>query len=186
MNLVQAAPAWLIVIFCLALAVAAVEDVARLRVSNITVLLIIAAAGVAAATIGLSFALWENFLVFVPLLAGGTILFARGKVGGGDVKLLAAAGLWTDLESALILVAAVFISGGLLALALLSWRLVPRKGNVSALRDRAKGIPYAVAIAVGAFVLVAIERWERVEGKPNPLEFPPDAAGANEILQPRA
>lgn len=185
MNLVQVAPAWLILMCCLALAAAAVEDVARLRVSNVAVLLIIATAGVAAATHGLSFALWENLLVFTLLLTGGTLLFAHGKVGGGDVKLLAAAGLWTDLERSLILIAAVFITGGLLALALLLWRLVPRKDNASALRDRGKGIPYALAITVGAFVLIALERRGITEDRVNPLEFPATATGSGEGTQPR-
>lgn len=171
MNLLQIAPAWAIAILCLALLAAAVEDVLRLRVSNFIVLVSIAVAGAAAMAVGLSVALWENLLIFVLLLAGGTLLFAQGKVGGGDVKLLAASGLWTDLENALILLAAIFISGGLLALGALLWRLFGRTDQRSPLRERTRGIPYAVAIAAGVLVVIVIEYQQSSDRRSNPLEF---------------
>ena len=158
MNLVQLAPLWLIGIMCAALGTAAVEDVLRLRVSNVIVVVIMVAAAAAAGLAGLSLVLWENFIVFVVLLAGGTMLFAGGKVGGGDVKLLAAVGLWMDLERAMILLAAVFISGGLFALAVLIPRMVRRRTDLTIARGRAKGVPYAVAIALGAFIVIGLER----------------------------
>lgn len=170
MNLVELAPIWLIAILGTSLIAAAVEDVARLRVSNISVLVIIATAGVAAALSGWSLALWQNLLVFALLLAGGTMLFASQKVGGGDVKLFAAVGLWTDLERSLMLVAAVFMAGGLIALLVLLPRLVGRRSSGSA-RDRSKMIPYAVAIATGALFVIASQRYPQAANHPNPLEF---------------
>ena len=170
MNLVELAPTWLIAIMGASLIAAAVEDVARLRVSNIWVLVIIATAGVAAAVSGWSLALWQNLLVFALLLAGGTILFALQKMGGGDVKLAAAVGLWTDLEQALMLVAAVFIAGGLIALLVLLPRLVGRRSGGSA-RARSKMIPYALAIATGALFIIASQRYPEGAKHPNPLEF---------------
>ena len=44
MNLMELAPSWLIMILCLALAFAAVEDAIRLRISNGLVMTIAAAA----------------------------------------------------------------------------------------------------------------------------------------------
>jgi prepilin peptidase CpaA len=171
MNLVQLAPLWLVALFCAALIAAALEDVLRLRVSNIIVLAVIATAGVAVGLAGWSPALWQNLLVFIVLLAGGTLLFASGMVGGADVKLLAAVGLWMDLERALILLPAVFISGGVLALFALLPRLLLRRANGLPLRERTKGVPYAVAIAVGALLVIAFQRQEAAARHPNPLKF---------------
>jgi prepilin peptidase CpaA len=143
---------------CAALGAAAVEDVLRLRVSNVIVIVILVAAAAAAGLAGLSLVLWENFIVFLVLLAGGTMLFAAGKVGGGDVKLLAAVGLWMDLERAMILLAAVFVSGGLIALAVLVPRLVRGRTDPTTARGQARGVPYAVAIALGAFIVIGLQR----------------------------
>ena len=59
---------------------------------------------------------WAAPLVFVA----GALLFSRGLIGGGDVKLLTAATLWAGpgLTPALLIVTALL--GGLLTLALLS------------------------------------------------------------------
>ena len=175
MNLAQLAPFWLVVIFCAVLIAAAVEDVLRLRVSNVTILAVIATAGVAVGLVGWSPTLWQNLLVFVVLLAAGTLLFASGKVGGADVKLLAAVGLWMDLERAFMLLPAVFISGGFLALFVLFPRLLPRRANGPALHDRKRAVPYAVAIAVGALLVIAFQRQEAAARHPNPLEFNPQS-----------
>lgn len=86
------------------------------------------------------------------------MLFAAGKVGGGDVKLLAAVGLWMDLERAMILLVAVFMSGGLIALAVLIPQMVRRRTDLTIARGRAKGVPYAVAIALGAFIVIGLQR----------------------------
>ena len=175
MNLFELAPLWLVGVLAALLLVAAAEDALRLKISNLTVLGVIAAAVVAAVVVGPSLALWQNLLVFALVLAGGTLLFATGKVGGGDVKLLAAVGLWVDLERAVILVAGVFIAGGLLALAVLLPRLFRRRQKGS-LRASSKNIPYAVAIAVGALLVIAYERQPLPDRqRPNPLEFPAES-----------
>lgn len=143
MNLAPFVPLWLMGLLGLLLLVAAAEDLWRLRISNVVsgaVLLCgIAAVGFAGPTL----AMWENAVVFAGVLAGGTFLFSKGKFGGGDVKLLAAVTLWFSLEGALRLLAAVFIAGGLLAIAYLS---------VGKAKRPRKGIPYGVAIASGASV----------------------------------
>ena len=174
MNLFELAPIWLVGVLCALLLVAAIEDALRLKISNLTVLAVIAAAVAAAGVVGPTLGLWQNLLVFALLLAGGTLLFASGKVGGGDVKLLAAAGLWTDLERAPILVAGVFIAGGLLALIVLLPRLVRRRSKAAS-RTSGKSIPYAVAIAVGALLVIAFERQPPDRQRPNPLEFPAES-----------
>jgi hypothetical protein len=65
----------------------------------------------------------------------------------------------------------VFIAGGLLATAMLSSRLLLRRGDGVALRDRSRRIPYAVAIAAGALFLLAFQQELGPSRHSNPLEF---------------
>jgi prepilin peptidase CpaA len=86
--------------------------------------------------IGLSAALLVIFAIF----------FALRMMGGGDVKLLAALGLWLPLIKMLILLEWMAIGGGLLTLGMLiAHRIRKAPGKPE--------IPYGVAI-VGAGLLV--------------------------------
>ncbi len=86
------------------------------------------------------------------MLAGGAlllVLYRMGRVGGGDVKLLAALGAWLGPEA----VTALFVYGawaGTLYAASLLWRR--RSGRGRAIRTD-DGIAYAVPLAVGFAVL---------------------------------
>src|SRR3982751_31155 len=111
MNLISHSPTWLIVILIALIAAAAVEDAVRLRISNVTCLGVLLAAIVAMALQGFPLALWENAVVFVAILAIGTPLFAFGKMGGGDIKLLACLGLWMSFGAAIWFVASTLIAG---------------------------------------------------------------------------
>lgn len=161
MNLAADAPAWLVILLAALLLYAAIEDSIRLRIANITCLLILIAAIVAAFLVGPEWSLWENFAVFAGLLAVGMPLFNAGKFGGGDVKLFACTGLWFSLWGAVYLLGAVLIAGGLLALLLLVLRAGFR-GKAAAERvrilKRGAGIPYGVAIAIGAMIVIAQQR----------------------------
>ena len=161
MNLAVAAPQWLALIVAVLLLAAAIEDAMRLRISNLIVLLVLVAAVVAAVIAGPELALWKNLVVFLGLLAIGTPMFAAGKLGGGDVKLLAAVGLWFDFAGALWMILAVVLAGGLLALLILllrsfEWSEETRR-RIVLLRPRG-GIPYGVAIAAGALISMALLR----------------------------
>jgi prepilin peptidase CpaA len=171
MNLMASAPGWLIILLCLTLAAAAAEDAIRLRISNVFAVAVVAGAIIAMMAGGLSFALWQNIVLFAVFLLVGTALFAAGVLGGGDVKLFSAVALWVDLEHALALVAAVFIAGGLLAALMLSSRVLLGRSNGVALRDRSRRIHYAVAIAAGALFLLAFQQELGVTRHSNPLEF---------------
>ena len=161
MNLAAGAPLWLALLLTVLLVAAAAEDAARLRISNVTVLLVIVAAVAAAVVVGPRLPLWQNAAVFAALLAVGTPLFAAGKLGGGDVKLLAAVGLWFDLGGAGRMRVAVRLAGGLLALLILAARLPNwsegARRRVVVLRPGG-GIPYGVAIAAGALIAMALQR----------------------------
>jgi len=92
----------------------------------------------------------------------GALLFSRGLIGGGDVKLLAAATLWAGPAATVSLLVWTGVLGGMLCLLLLS----PFGGLLAALRpilhgpsaDPAGGagrvlVPYGVAIAVAALIV---------------------------------
>jgi len=160
-NLAAEAPQWLALIVAVLLLAAAAEDAVRLRISNLIVALVLVGAIVAAMLAGPELALWKNLVVFLALLGIGTPIFAAGKLGGGDVKLLAAVGLWFDFAGALWMVLAVVLAGGLLALVILilrsfAWSEEIRR-RVILLRPRG-GIPYGVAIAAGALFTMALQR----------------------------
>jgi len=160
MNLLATAPTWLA--WCLAalLVAAAIEDSVRMRISNILCFGVLAGAIVAMIVGGFELALWQNALLFAALLGAGTLLFGLGKMGGGDVKLLAAVGLWCSLQTALTLLPAVFITGGLLALIILAARTIAPEGSgarVIVLKP-GSGIPYGIAIAAGALITLALSR----------------------------
>ncbi len=91
------------------------------------------------------------------VFAGGALLFARGLIGGGDVKLLAAASLWAGAEAVPPLLVMTALIGGLLALFLLTplgARLAARRaGAVPISGGNAvprTPVPYGVAIAAAA------------------------------------
>jgi prepilin peptidase CpaA len=160
-NLAAAAPPWLALVFALLLIAAAAEDALRLRISNLTVAIVIVASVAAAIIAGPQLNLWQNLAVFTALLLVGTPLFAAGRLGGGDVKLLAAAGLWFSIKGAATMLIAVMLAGGVLAIVVLilrafSWSEAARNRAVI-LRPKG-GIPYGVAIAAGALIAMALQR----------------------------
>lgn len=152
MNLVQTAPTWLLMILGLLLAAAAIEDAIRLRISNLTCLGVLLAALAAMAFAGVELSLWQNAVNFVVLLALGTLLFASGKIGGGDVKLLAVLGLWFSISGALWLLISVFLAGGLFAILFILFRLVT--GRKVGRRTQGGMIPYGLAIVAGAVFVI--------------------------------
>lgn len=161
MNLADLAPSWLAMLFAALLVLAALEDLWRLKISNWICAAIIVAAFVAVVLAGPVADLWQNVVVFAGLLIVGTPLFAFGKMGGGDVKLLAATGLWFDLAGAAWMIVAVMLSGGVVAIFVLMLRTIKwsqaQRQAVAILRAKA-GIPYGVAIAMGALVALVAER----------------------------
>jgi prepilin peptidase CpaA len=137
--------------------IAAVEDLRRLVIPNAVVM-------------GLC-TLWPLQLASAPdislsgsaaaavcataVFAAGALLFSRGLMGGGDVKLLTAATLWAgpDLTPALLIGTAVL--GGLLTLALLSPLALRAVFAPAAAAGAAKRtpVPYGVAIAAAALIV---------------------------------
>jgi prepilin peptidase CpaA len=142
------------------LLVAAVQDFMQLKISNVIVVLVLSCAFLAVAVGEADTRLWHNLAVAAAIFAAGAVLFARGKVGGGDVKLFAALGLWFDWAAGFQYIVAVLLAGGVLAIITLSvrqfdWSPKTRE-RVVTLRPRG-GVPYAVAIAAGGMLMVSMQ-----------------------------
>jgi Flp pilus assembly protein, protease CpaA len=96
--------------------------------------------------------------VGLAALLVGMGLFALNLLGGGDVKLMAAACLWLGLSVSGLFILATAVIGGLFSLALLMGRawLQPWAGAgpgwFAQLMEPKGHIPYGVAIAGGALL----------------------------------
>ena len=148
MNLVPGAPAWLLAVLFVAMAAAAIEDFIRLRISNITCAAVLVTALIVMPLQGFTLDLWQNAVVCAVLLTAGTLMFAAGRIGGGDVKLFAGLGLWVNISAGVWLVSTALLAGGVLALIYIMVRHL-RNGA------KTKGIPYGVAIVAGASIVFA-------------------------------
>ena len=161
MNLAWFAPQWLALVFAALLVAAAVEDAVRLRISNITVGLVLLSAIVTAFVLGLELRMWQNVALFVASLAIGTPLFGRGVLGGGDVTLLAATFAWFNFSAAPWVLMAISLSGGALALLIIVLRKFKWSEGIrqrAILLQRRGPIPYGIAIAAGALIVMALQR----------------------------
>ena len=93
-------------------------------------------------------------------LAMGFALFAFGLIGGGDAKLFAVIVLWLGFRDLLDYTLMTSVFGGALALALIGLRNLPipsalsGQGWLMRLLDPRSGIPYGVALAAGALVIL--------------------------------
>lgn len=161
MELAKDAPQWLALVLIALLVLAAVQDCIQLRISNLLTAAILISAIVAAAVVGPTLALWQNLVVFAALLAVGTLLFSAGMFGGGDIKLIAATGMWFNLDASWRMLLMVLLAGGLVTILIVLLRLIgwpqAMRDKVAVLRPKG-GIPYGLAIAIGAIGMVLIQR----------------------------
>jgi prepilin peptidase CpaA len=152
MTLLASAPGWLAAVLFLFLILAALEDLWRLQIEDWLSAGVALLAFLALALDRPAAGLWQNLLLFATVLGVGTLLFVRGWMGGGDVKLLAACALWFDLDSGWKMLVAVAIAGGLESLAVMLLRLLPWSDRLRqrlAWLRKDEALPYGVAIAAG-------------------------------------
>jgi prepilin peptidase CpaA len=134
---------------------AAASDVATMTIPNWVSIAAAALFPVAGWLAGLTpAAIGFHLAVGAAAFVVGFFLFSFGVLGGGDVKVIAAASVWTGLAAMSAFAIAMTLTGGLLAGAILLARRAAtpaptRAPFLNRLLDPANGIPYAVAIAIG-------------------------------------
>lgn len=160
MSIAADAPAWLVGILLILLAIAAIEDAWRLRISNLIVLGVAASGITAMVWTGLGWKAWQPLIMAVAILAVGTPMFAAGWIGGGDIKLLAANLLWFTLDGGWKMLVAVAVAGGILTVLTLILRFFRRSGpdEKIAIFRRGISIPYGIAVASGVAATIL---WSR-------------------------
>jgi prepilin peptidase CpaA len=157
-------------VLVLASLVAAYTDLARRRISNVLTL------GIAA--VGLALSAMHGLVPFLAMLAtyaavlvAGTIPFSRGLIGGGDVKLLAAGAVCAGWPGCIEFLLVTSLAGGVLAVVeltrahrlrtafqeLATAAYVGTLARGVVLDPQRRRLPYALAIAAGALILLASE-----------------------------
>ncbi len=138
---------------------AAAGDALWMRIPNRLILILAAGFAVTAA---LSHPGWTdlaaNLATGAAILAGGAVLFSRGWMGGGDVKLLAVTGLWLGPAATPALLLLTALAGGLLTLTIIACHALGvdrlAQGRIAALRPPMDRVPYGIAIAAAAIAVV--------------------------------
>jgi prepilin peptidase CpaA len=148
---------WLLLPF---LAIAVAIDIWSRRIPNVLVVVILSLGLAAqATTYSAAAVLWSlggilvGFLILMPF-------YAFGRMGAGDVKLLAAAGSFLGPAGALIAGIVTLGAGGLLGLGVRAWHAVAafpvtvRLGIPRVPDPGAVQLPYSVAIAAGTLMVM--------------------------------
>ena len=143
----------LLLLALLCLLAAAVADVTRFEIPDtLSIALIALAVGFGFTQPDFPWLLHGGALLL--MFGIGALLFSRGWMGGGDVKVLTGTAAWVGLQGLLLQLAAVAIAGGVLALVLILARAGGAAINIPAERlprvfQPGAPLPYAVAIAAG-------------------------------------
>ena len=143
------------------LIVAALRDLVSFTIPNWMSAAAAAAFAPAALVTGLGWhAVGLHAVVGLVAFFVAVAMFALRWIGGGDAKLMAAAGLWLGWPASITFIVATGAAGGLLAMSLLAMRTdwvrahVPSAAPPWAARLMVQGgpVPYGVAIAAGALL----------------------------------
>jgi prepilin peptidase CpaA len=157
-----------LLLFPALMAFAAASDLFTMTISN-RVSLALALGFVALAL--LSGMGWYDLLSHIG--AGAAVLvvafacFAMGWVGGGDAKVAAAAALWFGFGHLLNYLVYASLFGGALTLLLLQFRQWPLpypfagQAWLTRLHAKESGIPYGIALAIGALTVYPETEWIR-------------------------
>lgn len=152
------------VAFLAIFAICALTDFWLLRIPNVFVVVLVLLFGLSAWLWPERIEIWEHLATGAAAFLLGAILFFLGQFGGGDVKLLAAAALWTGYEALPYFLVCLGVTGAILLLVYLLGRTameaaahhaaqatggrfpVPRSLTI------ATHIPYGIVIGVSAIV----------------------------------
>lgn len=150
----------LVLIFPFLMALAASSDLFTMTISNRITLALAAGFFVLAPLTGMP---WQEIAahtgIALAVLAVTFFFFARGWIGGGDAKLVAATVLWTGLGLLLQYVIYAALLGGALTLIILALRRYPLPPPVASqawldrLHNPKTGVPYGIALAIAAILV---------------------------------
>lgn len=157
MSLLALLQAGCLVAFVSLLVAAGWQDLRTMRIANGVSLSVAsafalwAAAGLSLGAISLH-AVGMAVVCAVGVFALGTVAFAAGALGGGDVKLLSAASLFAGPSLLIDFLLIASVTGGAMALAMLAGvpigPIAVGRGGTARARLRS-ALPYGPAIAVG-------------------------------------
>lgn len=111
-----------------------------------------------------------HLAVGIGLFIGGFLFFQFGFFGGGDAKLMAAAGLWFGSSQALPFLFMTTLAGGLLALFVGLWSIVAMHWEIHGSDEKVASfskrlfalkpnVPYGLAFAVGGIIAFRDSWW---------------------------
>jgi len=157
-----------LVFFPALMAFAAASDLFTMTISNRVSLALAAGFLVLAFASGMApLAVMMHLAAGAIVLVAAFVCFAMGWIGGGDAKVAAAAALWFGFMHLLNYLVYASLFGGVLTLLLLQFRQWPLPyvlaGQLWLLKLHAKesGIPYGIALAVGALMIYPETEWIR-------------------------
>jgi prepilin peptidase CpaA len=155
-----------LMLFPALMAFAAASDLFTMTISNRISLALIAGFLVLALLGGMSLhAMLLHFGAGAAVLAVAFACFSMGWVGGGDAKIAACVALWFGFEHLLNYLVYASLFGGALTLLLLQFRQWPLpyplagQAWLNRLHDRQSGIPYGIALALGALMVYPETEW---------------------------
>ena len=150
-----------LLLFPALMAFAAASDLFTMTISNRVSLALIA--GFAALAVFGGMGLHDILMHFgagAAVLVVAFACFAMGWVGGGDAKVAASAALWFGFDHLLD-----YLLGGALTVLLIQFRQWPLpalfagQAWLSRLHDNKSGIPYGIALALGASIVYPETDW---------------------------
>ena len=107
----------------------------------------------------------QHVLVGITFFIVGFLFFSFGVFGGGDAKLLAAAGLWFGTAQALPFLVFTILAGGILAALIGVWAMISMDWEIrevkwsTRLRTLKPNVPYGYAFAIGAILAFPQSWW---------------------------
>jgi prepilin peptidase CpaA len=151
-------------IFVIALLLAAIVDLARFRIPNVIIGVLLLVFAFVALT-DVTAVSWSSHLIAcAAFFFGGVLFYGFGQMGAGDVKLLGAIALWGGTGALLPLAFWISVAGLLLIVLLLPLRiLMPLlrarlskilPASLPKVLVRGEGVPYGVAICAGTFLAI--------------------------------
>jgi prepilin peptidase CpaA len=155
-----------LLLFPALMAFAAINDLFTMTISNRISLVLLAGFVLLAVFGGMNLHdLSMHFAAGFAVLTVAFICFALGWIGGGDAKLAAATALWFGFDHLMIYLVYATLAGGILTLLILQFRRWPLPASLLSqewarrLHDKNSGVPYGVALAVGALLIYPETEW---------------------------